>query len=369
MKKYLNILLIPMFIFTMSCEKEEEPEPDDCAGVSGGTNICACTDEEALNYDATATFDDGSCEYDETAPNVDVLVTDGSVLEGNVEVEVFAWDAVGIDKLTLFRNATGYSDMWVQIGVQDGKSSSGYDFNWNTNNVPNGDYMLKAVATDDRGNEGTSDVVSVVVTNFVYVTFNNNLHTEMLYNFNGEEGLFNALSSNIIKVNKNQGQVLFQGVAGMSCGDVPVYEGYITIGTSNITENLDVESNYFFLYVNNNSGYTMNDIIVNRGLVAEVSCSDITIPSDASTYQVGYFVAGSNSNVSSYTDANTSIYWEVDPIPLTFTLNQSFTLNLGGGRMILERTDSDEPRTLKQLEGHRKSSGGGIIMTETITPK
>ena len=59
----------------------------------------------------------------------------------------------------------GYNDTWVEIDVQDGKSSSGYDFDWNTNNVPNGDYTLKAVATDDRGNEGTADEVSVVVTN------------------------------------------------------------------------------------------------------------------------------------------------------------------------------------------------------------
>ena len=36
---------------------------------------------------------------------------------------------------------------------------------WNTNNIPNGDYTLKAIATDDKGNEGTSGEVCVVVTN------------------------------------------------------------------------------------------------------------------------------------------------------------------------------------------------------------
>tara|TARA_B100001250_G_C19355333_1_gene595182 strand:- start:263 stop:604 length:342 start_codon:yes stop_codon:yes gene_type:complete len=113
----------------------------------------------------------------------------------------------------------------------------------------------------------------------------------------------------------------------------------------------------------------MDDVIVNKGLVAEVSCNDIGILSNGFTYQVGYFLAGTNSNVSTYTDADASIYWEIDPIPLNFTLNQSFTLNLAQGRMMLERTNPDEPKTLKQLEGHRKSSGGGIIMTETITPK
>ena len=46
MKKYLFIVLL---IWVWNCGKEEEPKPDDCAGVSGGDNICAGTDEEAIN--------------------------------------------------------------------------------------------------------------------------------------------------------------------------------------------------------------------------------------------------------------------------------------------------------------------------------
>jgi hypothetical protein len=42
-----------------SCEEEQELE--DCAGVWGGDNICGCTDSTAINYDNTATIDDGSC--------------------------------------------------------------------------------------------------------------------------------------------------------------------------------------------------------------------------------------------------------------------------------------------------------------------
>ena len=46
----------------MSDEDEKEDADEDCAGVIGGTNICGCTDITAINYDSTATFDDGSCE-------------------------------------------------------------------------------------------------------------------------------------------------------------------------------------------------------------------------------------------------------------------------------------------------------------------
>ena len=56
MKKYLFIVLLVWFL---SCEDE----PKDCVGVSGGNNICGCMDSLATNFDNTATFDDGSCEF------------------------------------------------------------------------------------------------------------------------------------------------------------------------------------------------------------------------------------------------------------------------------------------------------------------
>ena len=33
-------------------------------GGGGGGNACGCTDATAVNYDATAQYDDGSCEYE-----------------------------------------------------------------------------------------------------------------------------------------------------------------------------------------------------------------------------------------------------------------------------------------------------------------
>ncbi|MDP7037217.1 MAG: hypothetical protein QF453_04725 [Candidatus Marinimicrobia bacterium] len=35
----------------------------DCSGEWGGENICGCMDMTAMNYDSTATFDNGSCEF------------------------------------------------------------------------------------------------------------------------------------------------------------------------------------------------------------------------------------------------------------------------------------------------------------------
>ena len=65
----VSIFIFSIFcvVIFLSCEKEES-ETEDCAGVLGGESICGCTDSEAINYDSTATYDDGSCEYNQ---NVD----------------------------------------------------------------------------------------------------------------------------------------------------------------------------------------------------------------------------------------------------------------------------------------------------------
>ena len=50
-----------------SCEDDQIRESEDCAGVTGGDNVCGCTDDQAMNFDSTATFDDGSCDGTATA--------------------------------------------------------------------------------------------------------------------------------------------------------------------------------------------------------------------------------------------------------------------------------------------------------------
>ena len=59
-KRLFFSLIICLFFWT--CAKDEEPLPQDCAGVAGGNNICGCTDITAFNYNSSATFDDGSCQ-------------------------------------------------------------------------------------------------------------------------------------------------------------------------------------------------------------------------------------------------------------------------------------------------------------------
>ena len=59
------LLLISLLIF-FSCEDTDTSSSEieleeDCAGILGGENICGCMDSTAINYDSSATYDDGSC--------------------------------------------------------------------------------------------------------------------------------------------------------------------------------------------------------------------------------------------------------------------------------------------------------------------
>ena len=57
-------LFLILLLFFYSCQKDtnSSPEPEDCAGISGGSNVCGCTDSTAFNYNSSATYDDGSCQ-------------------------------------------------------------------------------------------------------------------------------------------------------------------------------------------------------------------------------------------------------------------------------------------------------------------
>ena len=96
--KKVFILFITVF-FMFSCEDDQTRESEDCAGVTGGNNVCGCTDDQAMNFDSTATFDDDSCEY---ADNLDCAgVSDGNNICGCMDNS-----AVNYSSLATFDDGT-----------------------------------------------------------------------------------------------------------------------------------------------------------------------------------------------------------------------------------------------------------------------
>ena len=125
-KRFLFLLAISSIFW--SCGEESEPE--DCAGVASGDNICGCTDSTASNFDSLATYDDGSCEdcagvasgdnicgcTDSTASNFDSLA---NYDDGSCE---FLLNGIPIKWLKTYTisNSSGMDESWCVNKVSDG---------------------------------------------------------------------------------------------------------------------------------------------------------------------------------------------------------------------------------------------------------
>jgi PASTA domain-containing protein/Big-like domain-containing protein len=118
----------------------------------GGHTFAVRATDTSANTDATP--DSHSWTIDATAPNV-ALIDPGVYLRGTVALEASADDGTGsgLASLTIQRSPVG-GGAWTAIAA-----------NWNTTGVAEGDYQLRALATDNAGNIATSPIRDVTVDN------------------------------------------------------------------------------------------------------------------------------------------------------------------------------------------------------------
>lgn len=118
----MRILLIK-FIYIISLISffgcEETKEPEDCAGIVGGSSICGCTDSSASNYDSLATTDDGSCEYLLNGISIKWLKTyEVSSSTGNDE----SWCVSKVsDGGLIIAGATNYNGLLIKVNSNGDK--------------------------------------------------------------------------------------------------------------------------------------------------------------------------------------------------------------------------------------------------------
>ena len=66
--------------------------------------------------------------------------------------------------------------------------------------------------------------------------------------------------------------------------------------TGNLTINMNVSTDFFFLEITNKSSFPISKVYVNYKLISQ-TVDNISIPADGKTYSIGYYKAFSNSNV------------------------------------------------------------------------
>ena len=88
---------------------------------------------------------------------------------------------------------------------------------------------------------------------------------------------------------------------------------------------LDVGATYFFLRLANKTPRNIIDYYVNINFSYGSYYLDATIPNDGKTYDMGYYLAYSTSNVQTQSTSSSIFY---SAVSLPFTSNQSATINI-----------------------------------------
>ncbi len=134
MKNYLYLILAVSVIFT-SCKKEEDENPTP-------TVITGCTNLNAVNYDASAQSDDGSCIYD-IFPTPTRWIATNVIVDTSSTISIFG---IVIDSLS--------GSGTVTYSPSEAESPSAVEFNSNTKLIFEADYD-NAIDTLDYMINGT----------------------------------------------------------------------------------------------------------------------------------------------------------------------------------------------------------------------
>jgi len=249
----------------------------------------------------------------------------GSVLTGFVSIGVNAVDNGGMSKVEIYANNK-------IVGVC---FSSPWTYSWNTTTVADGNYSLVAWGYDGAGNVGYSAPINVTLSNPYQVSFRNTVFTDITVTIAGQSAQnirpnatvafsipgstsslsYFATTSGTTNVGSQVGlKVTWNNPVDLSAG-------------KNISIDLAINPQIFFLYITNSGLRNLTSVYVNYGLVSQ-TIDNIVIPPDGQKYTVGYYYAYTNTQVRAYI-ANTtaSSYWtQGTHFTFPFTPNQSLSL-------------------------------------------
>jgi len=123
------------------------------------------TDASGGTYDVTQNF-----EVDTAKPDVNLLAPlNNAELEGDANLLATAGDkgtliVSGIKQVTFYYRASG-ATTWSNIAIASSGADSKYSAAWDTTDVNNGAYEVKAIASDNAGNATDSQIAKVNVKN------------------------------------------------------------------------------------------------------------------------------------------------------------------------------------------------------------
>jgi len=265
-------------------------------------------------------------EVDESPPYVSITSPlNYDNIYGTISISVEMSDNVGVVKVEIYIDGV--------LALTD--DSPPGEYTWDTTLENDGDHSIYAKAYDEAGNVGVSSTITVTIANSFEVTFNNQSFTEIELSVDGQgTNTIDAGASLTLTYSVNPGSLVCSAeTSGETASGDQVGEKIIWDFTEEVTGkfsqtfNLVVDSDWFFIYIQNNGPHDLGPLYVNPNTSYQTR-DDIYIPANGIEYQIGYYRAFTDTEVRAYWyDTNYYAYWiQGSNFTLPFTENQSITL-------------------------------------------
>lgn len=162
------------------------------------------------------------------------------------------------------------------------------------------------------------------------IAFKNPLFTPITVTLNGvtktvDPGTTIAFDGQAGTVGSFKAETGAKSAQGSLVGNLITWENsYNFPGSGTFTVTLNLGSQWFFLFVTNESSRKINKVYVNYGLQSQ-TVENASIPNDKIRYRLGYYRAFSNSNLRIEGENNWVWTHAAPDFKLDFTENQSYT--------------------------------------------
>jgi len=303
-------------------------------------------------------------EKDTEKPVVEIFSpSESDLVSGEIEITISANDNEKIDRVDLYIDF----DLFETInGNQDY-----YRFDWDTDLGENGDYILTAKAYDDSDNSSETEPMTVTVVNYRNLLLTNKTMQTVDYEIDHEYGSVTGeilyLDTTTVRVPKNTTISLYcdHQFINSYCSYF-YWEDEIQIDDIDDEYTLYVSDSYFYLFVATEWRVNFDWVTVNKDLIPE-STYYTDIVNDGEFNILGYYEAGTNSNIYCYFDNDPAYeYWSLDPLYLPMVDHQYAMIGLYSDGSYYEYYDYI---TDDDIGGGRAQYKTAIFGTERHTPK
>ena len=306
------ITILLTLLFFVSCT--------DPTSSSSGPKISM--DDVSISHTDDA---DGDGYFSEARLNFDVDYSSGSI----DVVIVIAYQGTGdTEPLIYFVSAKttidGTDDQTYYVVMNDGFGHDTYDFTiyvFDAEDIENENENATPLYTATKSNHSALGGVKLEYysedTLPYDITFNNNTYTQIDMTVTGLASYdIPAGGNHTFHYDNNPGSINIYGTtSGKTNTGNPIGEtlyfiinNHTTTGYNSHTFELNILSDYFFMYMSNNGPVSVGPLYVNYG-TADQTYDNISIPNDGVKYSIGYYKALSGNNIRAYINAVDYYYW------------------------------------------------------------